>query len=118
MAADVASIPAAWVAGYGSLVSAALGVGSSAATFVTDVAEDGFQFRDLGGLAVNLGLSLTNAITAGAGGIAKITKNLIKYGSLCYAAWGTMANGDKYAKILDKVNGGGTLTVEDWRLLA
>ena len=117
IAADIASIPASFVAGYGTAVSAGLSVGSSLATLVTDIAEDGFQLRDIAGFGANLVLDVAG-LFGGAGKVAKVTKQLIRYAPIAFAIWDGVTNGDKYKEVFNKLQKGKSLTVQDWKTLA
>lgn len=117
IAADIASIPAAFVAGYGTAVSAGLGVSSSLATLATDIADDGFQFHDITGLGVNLALDVAG-LFGGAGKVGKIVKNCAKFAPLLIGAWDAMANGQQYKDLFEKMQKGKSLTVQDWKTLA
>lgn len=117
IAADIASIPTSFVAGYGTAVAAGLGVGSSLATFVTDITDDGFQFKDLTGLGMNLILDAAG-LFGGAGKASKIVKNLTKFAPLLLGTWSAISNGEQYAELYDKLQKGKSLTVQDWKTLA
>lgn len=117
IAADIASIPASFVAGYGTAVSAGLGVSSSLATLVTDIAEDGFQLHDITGFGVNLALDVAG-LFGGAGKVGKIAKQLVKFSPLLIGAWDAIANGEQYKEVFDKMQKGKSLTVQDWKTLA
>lgn len=116
IAADVLSIPTAWVKGYGSAASALLGGASSIATLVADVTEDGLQFRDLTGFGANLVMSAAGAIT-GVSQIPKIAKSLVKYAPLCFSVWDGVTNGEQYAEAFKKLTSNEKMTVQDWKTL-
>lgn len=82
IAGDVAALVAAIPTG-GNPVAGAIGYGSSLAQFGADVSRDGFQFRDLGSLALNLGLDTISllpgvGIAGKLGKTAKLVKNSAK----------------------------------------
>ena len=72
IAGDVASLIASIPTG-GNPLAGAIGYGSSLAQFGADVSRDGFQFGDLGGLLLNLGLD-TVTLLPGVGGVSKLAK--------------------------------------------
>ena len=105
----------------------AVGIGSTLTNFGADIADDGFQWSDVGNLGIGLGLDLVGAIplfgdAVGTG--TKITRNLIKWAPRAMVAmsayqgvknfdgmmesWGKITSGDKNQK----------LTVQDWRNIA
>ena len=82
IAGDVAALVAAIPTG-GNPVAGAIGYGSSLAQFGADVSRDGFQFGDLGSLALNLGLDTISllpgiGIAGKLGKTAKLVKNSAK----------------------------------------
>lgn len=109
------------------LSGTAVGIGSSLTNFGADVADDGFQWSDVGNLGISLGLDLLGAIpifgdAVGTG--TKITRNLLKFAPRILAglaglqgvsnlggmteSWQKLTSGDKDQK----------LTVQDWRNIA
>ena len=105
----------------------AVGLGSSLLNFGADIADDGWQWSDLGNLGVNVGLDLLGAIplfgdAVGTG--TKITRQLLKWAPRAMAglaayqgvsnfdgmmnSWGKLTSGDSDQK----------LTVQDWRNIA
>lgn len=118
MAADIGSMFLDPVTGT------AVGLGSSLVNFGADIADDGFQLKDVGNLGVNIGFDLLGAIplfgdAVGTG--TKITRQLLKWaprimtGLTAYQgiknfdgmmeSWGKLTSGDKDQK----------MTVQDWR---
>ena len=118
MAADIGSMFLDPVTGT------AVGLGSSLVNFGADIADDGFQWKDVGNLGVNIGFDLLGAIplfgdAVGTG--TKITRQLLKWaprimtGLTAYQgiknfdgmmeSWGKLTSGDKDQK----------MTVQDWR---
>lgn len=117
LGADLGSLVAAFFPGAGTVVSGALGVGSTLTNFGADIAEDGIDGKDLGRLLLNLGLDAVGLV----GGTGKIPKIMRTIGTLYPTLWGAfglMKNGDQYKKILEKTQRGQTLTLQDWQLLA
>lgn len=109
------------------ITGTAVGLGSSLTNFGADIADDGFQWSDVGNLGINIGFDLLGAIpifgdVLGTG--SKITKNLLKWAPRAMAglaayqgvanfdgmmsSWGKLTSGDKDQK----------LTVQDWRNIA
>lgn len=116
MAADILSIPTAWVKGVGTGASAVLGGASSVATLVADVTEDGLQFSDLTGFGANLIMSAAGAIT-GVSQVPKIAKQIVKYSPILFSVWDGVANGDQYVQAFKKLTGNEKMTVQDWKTL-
>lgn len=122
--ADVGSMIAAFIPGYGTAVSGVLGAGSTFATFGADVAEDGLDWGDIGGLATGLSLDVLGMIPHfGAGSkAAKIAKNVGKWVPRIVAALGTMATVTNAPQIISSFNKLTTdfknMTVDDWRNVA
>lgn len=113
--------------GFDPVTGAAIGLGSSITNFVTDIADDGWQWSDLGNFAASVGLDVVGMIPIygdmiGTGG--KVTKTLVRLAPkfLSYFAgyqgvknfkpmwdsWSKMLSQDKDAK----------MTVQDWRNIA
>lgn len=119
--ADVASIIASFVPGYGTAASGALGVGSTVANFVADMG-DGFQSKDL----LNAGTGLVMdaiGVVPGFGAASKgnkILKNILKISPKLIAAWSASAAFtpalQAFTKLKDK--GAKEMTVDDWKALA
>lgn len=121
IAADIVSMGAAFVPGYGTAISAGAGVGSSLGTFFADAFEDGLDSGDFKSLGANLGMDLLGLIPGGGSASKgmKIAKNLGKYATGIIAAVGamnTLSNGKEiigsYNKLLSSPK---DLTVDDWR---
>lgn len=119
--ADVASIIASFVPGYGTIASAGLGVGSTLANFTADM-KDGFQWGDLGNLGLGLGMDAVGLIPGlgAAGKGSKILKNLLKVAPKLMTAWSVSTSFapamDAFNKLKDK--GAKEMTVDDWKALA
>jgi hypothetical protein len=113
--------------GFDPITGAAIGLTSSAVNFVTDIADDGWQWSDLGNFAASVGLDVVGMIPIygdmiGTGG--KVTKTLVRLAPkfLAYFAgyqgvknfkpmwdsWSKMLSQDENAK----------MTVQDWRNIA
>lgn len=118
IAVDIGSIFLTPVAG------AVAGAGSSLVNFGADIADDGFQWSDVGNLGINLGLDVLGIIpifgdTVGTG--TKIVRKLAKYGPRLLAgmaAFQGVANFDGMMTSLGKLTSGDKnqkLTVQDWR---
>lgn len=109
------------------ITGTAVGLGSSALNFGADIADDGFQLRDVWNLGVNIGFDLLGAIpmfgdALGTG--SKITRNLVKWAPrimASMAAFQGVQNFDGMMSSLSKFMSGDKeqkLTVQDWRNIA
>ena len=118
IAVDIGSIFLTPVAG------AVAGAGSSLTNFGADIADDGFQWSDVGNLGINLGFDLLGVIpifgdAVGTG--SKIIRKLAKFGPRLMAgmaAFQGVANFDGMMTSLGKFVSGDEnqkLTVQDWR---
>lgn len=116
--ADLSSIVAAWIPGYGTAASAVLGVGSSVNNLVADITEDGFQWRDIGNLGVNLAFDVVG-LFGGVGKVGKVVKTLSKFATPIMAGFEFIGNSENYKQAFTKlVNGEGKdMTANDWRTL-
>lgn len=119
--ADIFSMLAAFVPGYGTVTSAGLGFGSTLANLYADYKDKsvstGQMFKNLG---INAGLDFIGLIPGGnmASTAEKVTKNLLKYVPYVMGAIGTtsaLANADGIKISLNKLAHNDTLTVEDWQ---
>lgn len=119
--ADVASIIASFVPGYGTIASAGLGVGSTLANFGADM-KDGFQLRDLGNLGLGLGMDAVGLIPGlgAAGKGSKILKNLLKVAPKLMTAWSVSTSFAPAMQAFNKLKDKGAkeMTVDDWKALA
>lgn len=120
IAADIVSMGAAFIPGYGTVASAATGAASSLGTFFADAFEDGIDGGDFGRLATNLGMDVLGLIPGGGAASkgAKIAKTLAKYTSRIMATIGAMSTVSNAPKILEsfkKLENPSELTVDDWR---
>lgn len=121
--ADVGSIIASFVPGYGTAASAVLGVGSTIGNFTADLADDsvgiGSAFLNAG---LGLGMDAVGLIPGlgAAGKGSKILKNLLKVAPKLATVWSMSTSFapamDAFNKLKDK--GAKEMTVEDWRALA
>lgn len=120
-AADVASIVASFVPGYGTATSAALGVGSTLANLGADIADDSVSAEQAAWNAVQgLGMDVVGLIPGfgAAGKSSKIAKNLIKLTPKLLTLWGAR---QAYAPAIDalkKLTNDEKLTVDDWKALS
>lgn len=119
--ADVSSIIASFVPGYGTIASAGLGVGSTLANFGADM-KDGFQLRDLGNLGLGLGMDAVGLIPGlgAAGKGSKILKNLLKVAPKLMTAWSVSTSFAPAMQAFNKLKDKGAkeMTVDDWKALA
>jgi hypothetical protein len=119
--ADIGSMAAGF---WNPALSAGIGLGSTATTFVTDIAEDGFQWGDAGRALTNAGLDILGAIpvagTTSKG--VKIARTLGKYASRALAAVSAvngLANSSNIIASINKMTENPKeLTVDDWRNIA
>lgn len=121
--ADVGSMIASFVPGYGTAASAALGVGSTIGNFTADLADDsvgvGSAFLNAG---AGLGMDLVGLIPGlgAAGKGSKIVKNLLKVAPKLITIWSASTSFapamQAFTKLKDK--GAKEMTVDDWKALA
>lgn len=120
-AADVASIVAAFVPGYGTATSAVLGVGSTLANLGADIADDSISGGEAAwNTLVGLGMDLVGLIPGfgAAGKTGKIAKNLIKLTPKLLTLWGASQAYAPAAEALKKLTSDKELTVDDWKALS
>ena len=120
-AADVASIVAAFVPGYGTAASAALGVGSTLTNLGADIADDSVSGGEAAWNTIaGLGMDLVGLIPGfgAAGKTGKIAKNLIKLTPKLLTLWGTSQAYAPAAEALKKLTSDKELTVDDWKALS
>lgn len=117
---DIASMGAAYIPVYGTLASAGLGIGSSIANYSAELSRNGFNWGDLGNLAINLGLD-TVGLVPGLGSAAKgskILKTAAKYLPRVLAT-ASLANAPEVINSVKKaMTPDADLTVDDWRNIA
>jgi hypothetical protein len=121
--ADVGSMIASFVPGYGTATSAALGVGSTIGNFTADLADKsvgvGSAFLNAG---AGLGMDLVGLIPGlgAAGKGSKIVKNLLKVIPKLMTIWSTSTSFASAIQAFNKLKDKGAkeMTVEDWEALA
>lgn len=121
--ADVGSIIASLVPGYGTAASAALGVGSTIGNFTADLADEsvkvGSAFLNAG---AGLGMDLVGLIPGlgAAGKGSKIVKNLLKITPKLITIWSASTSFAPAMQAFNKLKDKGAkeMTVEDWKALA
>lgn len=116
--ADILSMTASFIPGYGTAASAVLGAGSSLANFGADVAEDGLDWGDVKNLGIGLGADAVGLVPGlGASGkIAKIGKTLMKYAPIAMAFFQAQNMPGAFNAIKKgSTQGFDKLTVDDWR---
>lgn len=121
--ADVGSMIASLVPGYGTAASAALGVGSTIGNFTADLADEsvgvGSAFLNAG---AGLGMDLVGLIPGlgAAGKGSKIVKNLLKVAPKLITIWSTFTSFAPAMQAFNKLKDKGAkeMTVEDWKALA
>lgn len=119
--ADILSLIAAYVPGYGTIASAGLGVGSTLTNFGADLADEstswGDRFRNLGvGLASDA-VGLIPGLGS-AGKVGKIAKTLKYILPTAIAGWSAYSNGGQYIQAANKLmSDPNKMTVDDWRSL-
>lgn len=118
--ADIASIPAAYIPGYGTAISAAAGLGSTAANLGADLSDGTMStwdaFKNAG---INVGFDALG-LFGGVGKGGKIAKTLVRYVPRILAAIGTvqgLKNAPEITASFKKLtnNGFSSLTVQDWQ---
>lgn len=115
-AADIVSMISAYVPVYGTAASAVTGIGSTLSNLGADIAEDGFQWGDLGNFGLSLGMDVMGLIPGlgTASKVGKITKTLKTIIPTALLIWqaskadGAVAAGKKLMQSPD------SMTREDW----
>lgn len=121
--ADVGSMIASFVPGYGTAASAALGVGSTIGNFTADLADEsvgvGSAFLNAG---AGLGMDIVGLIPGlgAAGKGSKIVKNLLKVAPKLITIWSASTSFTPAMQAFNKLKDKGAkeMTVEDWKALA
>lgn len=121
--ADVGSMIASFVPGYGTIASAGLGLGSTVGNFTADLADESVSLGSaFGNAALGLGMDVVGLIPGlgAAGKGSKIVKNLLKVAPKLMTIWGTSTSFapamQAFNKLRDK--GASEMTVDDWRALS
>lgn len=121
--ADVGSMIASFVPGYGTATSAALGVGSTIGNLTADLADEsvgvGSAFLNAG---AGLGMDLVGLIPGlgAAGKGSKIVKNLLKVTPKLITIWSASTSFAPAMQAFNKLKDKGAkeMTVDDWKALA
>ena len=121
--ADVGSMIASFVPGYGTAASAALGVGSTIGNFTADLTDEsvgvGSAFLNAG---AGLGMDIVGLIPGlgAAGKGSKIVKNLLKVTPKLITIWSASTSFAPAMQAFNKLKDKGAkeMTVEDWKALA
>lgn len=121
--ADVGSMIASFVPGYGTAASAGLGLGSTIGNFTADLADESVSLGSaFGNAALGLGMDVVGLIPGlgAAGKGSKIIKNLLKVAPKLMTVWSASTSFapamQAFNKLRDK--GASEMTVDDWRALA
>ena len=117
LATDIGALIASIPTG-GNAVAAGLGYGSSLMQLKADVDRDGFQWRDLGNLAINLGLdTITFLPGAGiAGKMGKTIKTLKKSANVVRKGFLALGLTNATKSLNNLLSGNGTIS--DWKNVA
>lgn len=113
LALDVASMITAWVPGYGTLASGALGLGSSGLNLWNNIRSDGFQGKDLANFGLDVAMDVVG-LFGGVGKAGKVMKNLVKLTPLIIGTIRDLPNAKEYINILEKAGAGEKLTLNEW----
>lgn len=113
LALDVASMITAWVPGYGTLASGALGLGSSGLNLWNNIQSDGFQGKDLANFGLDVAMDVVG-LFGGVGKAGKVMKNLVKLTPLIIGTIRDLPNAKEYIDILEKAGAGEKLTLNEW----
>lgn len=119
--ADIGSILAAFVPGYGTAASAIAGLGSTGANLYADISDDSVSGWQAAGNA-GFGLLMDAAgLIPGLGAVGKagkIAKTLKYVLPTALTIWGVSENGGDAIKAANKLMNGQDLTVDDWKALS
>ena len=119
--ADIGSVLAAFVPGYGTAASATMGLGSTLVNLYADTVDDsvsGWQAAGNAGFGLlmdTVGLIPGLGATGKAGKIAKTLKYVLP---TALTIWGVSENGEDAIKAANKLMNGQDLTVDDWKALS
>lgn len=121
--ADVGSIIAAFVPGYGTAASAVLGVGSTLGNLSADIADDSVSaWQTVGNAGLGLGMDLVGLIPGlgAAGKGSKILKNLLKVAPKLMTVWSMSTSFAPAIQAFNKLTDKGPkeMTVDDWKALS
>lgn len=101
----------------GAPAAAGLGLAGTGAQLVSDIKRDGFQMRDLGALAINLGLDAATLLpNAGMSSMAKIGRGLTKSAGVIKKVLMGVGAVRGIQGLTNIINGEGTL--DDWKALS
>lgn len=120
-AADAAAAAAAFVPGYGTVASGALGLGSTLTNIGVDIADKNVSgWGVLGNAAFGLGMDLVGLIpgygTAGKGAkAARILKPVSKYVMRALQTYGMVSSANAFNKLMSDPS---NMTTDDWKNLA
>lgn len=118
---DIGSIIASFVPGYGTGVSAGLGLASTGSNLYADIKDDSVSasqaaWNTLSGIGMDLvGLIPGLGALGKAGKIAKTLKYIIP---TAITVWGAYENGTAPIKAANKLMNGETLSVDEWKDLS
>lgn len=119
--ADIGSILAAFVPGYGTAASAIAGLGSTGANLYADISDDsvsGWQAAGNAGFGLLMDVAGLIPGLGAMGKAGKIAKTLKYVLPTALTIWGVSENGGDAIKAANKLMNGQDLTVDDWKALS
>lgn len=119
--ADIGSILAAFVPGYGTAASAIAGLGSTGANLYADISDDsvsGWQAAGNAGFGLLMDVAGLIPGLGAVGKAGKIAKTLKYVLPTALTIWGVSENGGDAIKAANKLMNGQDLTVDDWKALS
>lgn len=119
--ADIGSILAAFVPGYGTAASAISGLGSTGANLYADISDDsvsGWQAAGNAGFGLLMDVAGLIPGLGAMGKAGKIAKTLKYVLPTALTIWGVSENGGDAIKAANKLMNGQDLTVDDWKALS
>ena len=119
--ADIGSILAAFVPGYGTAASAITGLGSTGANLYADISDDsvsGWQAAGNAGFGLLMDVAGLIPGLGAVGKAGKIAKTLKYVLPTALTIWGVSENGGDAIKAANKLMNGQDLTVDDWKALS
>lgn len=119
--ADIGSILAAFVPGYGTATSAAMGLGSTGLNLYADISDDSVSgWKTAGNAGFGLLMDTVGLIPGlgATGKTGKIAKTLKYVLPTALTIWGVSENGGDAIKAANKLISGQDLTVDDWKALS